>query len=272
MDRRLRLLSFAALLVFLTGCPLSSDLIAPDVQGIWDVTFTSAGGKVQSGTAAVIEGGPAFIFTDDGNVYGFATPLKDEHSVDGGLVKYTPQCVATACHLEALGFAGSAYGDHIVLTLDAPVACPGGCTVKTTPAGKFALDRSSPMFQPIFQVGQTDAVWQGNYLPTTRSITLTNKAGSLTGTDGFGCAVSMSVDQLGNQAISSQVHAQAIDLAKVTLKDAFDPLTGTCIETLTGVGYYSSIGTGPFVHKPGAYFFAGIYGSDTGLMLEFKVR
>ena len=281
MHNLLRLASLAALLAVLCGCPLSSDTSAPDVQGTWDATLTYSDGSQVSAIAAILAGGPGFIYTDKGDFYGLS-PLKDERTLDGSMLHNTNQRIACSGCGDSSALVGTAYSDELVM--DATVTDPG--TAGPPPQTGIRMTRSQPLTdQQSLELSQLtlngttvpSGQWQGYYLPSNTAISLSmNSTGFFTGTDGFGCALSGHIVIDNSAMVTAGESSRDQNVFEVALKGALS-IDGTCDADLTGVGYYSGTGTGPFKGVPGTYFFMGVYSSPlntvttTGYMLEFKL-
>jgi hypothetical protein len=290
MGNSLRVLILAVLTALLTGCPkLGDGGGAPDVLGTWTGTFS---GSAVSITGAIIAGGPGFIYGADGNLYAI-TGLQSRNPLAGGMFHLNQPLSVGACAMGAdctnrFALYGTGYQDGLVLSArDSP-----GLPEIPDPNGRqllgFDLTRTEPYSGPLIFPGvpfpMSSGQWQGYYLPSGLSVVLDVKAGgAFTGTDAYGCTLSGAAEELGNFVISSFTHASSQNLFKVTVKGALGFESRKCGVSLTGVGYLSSTGTGPFKGVPGTYFYMGVYNPDafgevlqldfdTGYMAVFKVQ
>lgn len=259
-------------LALLAGCPDSS---APDVQGTWEVAVTQQSGNSVSAIAAVLAGGPGFMYTEDGDIYFFATPLTDQRSVSGDLLHFDlADCepAPSLCFAEPDTYAGTAYGDHIGLSLTRPLVTDG--TGPTTASSTAELNRSDPLSGVVIgRLQDLDTQWQGYYLPSNTAVTVTNEGdGAITGSDGFGCSFTGSIDAAGGATTQGNSTQTTEGLDKVTLAGVYDKFHRRCDATVTGAGYFSATGIGPFKGVPGLYFLTGVGLDLNGYMLEFKVK
>lgn len=287
MDRSLRLLGFTALLAFLAGCPYSSDRGPADIQGTWTGTLIQHDGEQFPVVAAFIENGTAFVYVPSSKArvaFLAFDPMRSRSQISAQALNIpSDNCPNSAerC-LSAYGFTGSAYADRIVLNAVDP--CVTNSTLSCQPNQTFGLvlSRDRPYSGPL-AIGFPDkpAQWRGYYLNGDTSVVLDLQPfGAFTGADAYGCSLSGSLQMVGfDAAISSTRPSDAPrNLFAVTLDGAYQPELGKCAGKLRGVGYLSSIGTGPFKDVPGTYFFMGVYGRQIvpapslAYMAEFKIQ
>lgn len=284
MKNAVRFLLLVPAFAALTGCPGLGNGGPPEVQGIWSGTLTSgAGGAPVPVTAAFIAGGNAFMYVSDGELFA-VSGLESQKSVSGAMLHLNRgpvSCVAvpSPCDLR-FAFTGTAYSDLLVLSAWDSPGLPELPNTSGPQAFAVQLMRSNPYpTPPAPPFPDADAQWQGYYLPSGLTITLDVKTGGVfTGTDTFGCTLSGGLQEVGSQA-----QATTRNLFEVTFNGAFGFESRKCGVSLTGVGYLSSTGTGPFEGVPGTYFYMGVYNPDgfgevlpsdfdTGYMVELKVR
>ena len=105
--------------------------------------------------------------------------------------------------------------------------------------------------------------WQGEYLNFKLSVDIVVAAdGSFSGSDAFGCPVTGSIKliQAGKNLFS------------VSVKDAYSFNYMNCSDTLTGLGYLSSTGSGQFKDVAGVYMILGYSDGLDAYVAEFKVQ
>jgi hypothetical protein len=275
-----RILFSALLLATLAACNGSGDGgSSPQVQGTWSGTLTySSSGQQVSAVAAVIQDGPAVIYSEDGQMF-VVSQLDDEQPI-GGITAAFDQRPNEFDSNELGEFTGTA--DHDQLQMSAvklgPICIdPGPCNRPPQPQWFTAqLDRDQPYsLSPDTFGAFGSGHWDGFVLHTNIATSLDFTAGGAwSGTDLHGCAWSGHIKQLGTEPQN---------LFKVTAQGGFDSIDSKCDATFTGVGYLSSTGTGPYQGMAGTYFFMDMvtwgpfnpnnfYNTLSGLMYEFKVH
>src|SRR6476646_7541906 len=117
MHPTLRITIFAALLVFLAGCPGWSDAGPARVQGIWSGTLVSTTAPQAVMVQGVIrEGGIAFLYDSGHHFYNF-TPFTDERYGSGVMQDLTitrQDCSSPICGVDFVyASTDTAYPDPI---------------------------------------------------------------------------------------------------------------------------------------------------------------
>jgi hypothetical protein len=276
------------LLAFLSGCPGLGNGGPPDVQGTWTGAFS--GSAPDSLTGAILAGGPGFIYSADGNLYAI-TGLQSRNPLAGQMLRLNQlpgiqTCAMGADCTDRFALYGTGYQDLLVLSARASPGLPEIPDPNGPQLLSFDLTRiepydgslGNPFDVSVFHGGQ----WQGYYLPSGTAVAIDESHGGIfTGTDAFGCKLSGTLDELASGGVLSPITFQ--NLFKVTFNGALGFESRKCGVNLTGVGYLSSTGAGPFKGVPGTYFYMGVYDSDafgevlqldfnTGYMAVFKVQ
>lgn len=289
MRRIVQHLFLVASLSLLVGCPkLGDGGGAPDVQGTWTSAFS---GSAVPLTAAIIAGGPGFIYSADGNLYAIAG-LQSSNPLAGQMLHLDQLPGIQACAMGAdctdrFALYGTGYQDLLVLSARASPGLPEIPDPNGPQLLSFDLTRTQPYSGPLITPGgpfpASSTQWQGYYLPSGLAVVLDVKAGgAFTGTDAPGCALSGGIQQVSAPIVSGGI-ASDVNLFRITLNGALGFESGKCGVDLTGVGYLSFTGTGPFKGVPGTYFYLGVYNPDafgevlqvdfdTGYMAVFKVQ
>jgi hypothetical protein len=286
MRHTLRLSLLAALTVFLAGCPGFGDGGAPDVQGTWTGSFS---GSTVPLTGAIIAGGPGFIYSPAGDLYAI-TGLRSSNPLAGGMLRlnHLPEaCAQGAVCTNRFALYGTGYQDLLVLSARAYSGLPEIPDPNGPQVLGFDLTRTEPYSGPLVTSGlpfpMSSGQWQGYYLPSGLSVVLDVKAGgAFTGNDAPGCSLSGDIQQVATPIVSAGISSRQ-NLFRVTFDGPLGFESHNCGVDLTGVGYLSSTGAGPFKGVPGTYFYMGVYDPDafgevlqldfdTGYLAVFKVQ